>query len=522
MYDTCKQINSRQESLGMSDTKDVTGKGQNTPLESDGSANDAPRRPNFSTPLTKKTGPQAEGAKPAASEKSQPAPAGAAKGPAKPGPGGGGGGGGNLTPAQRKQQRQQRRAILEGAEEEDTDEAMVQRQANRRRQKAIAAATRPAPAPQGPVRKPASRARLSRRHIFLAGSFFIAVLLPVLVSAWYLYARAADQYASYMGFSVRSESGATSTELLGGLTSLVGGSSSTTTDSDVLYKFIQSHDLVEKVDARLNLREIWSKAPNDPIFGFNGGNALEDLLNEWSSKVRIYYDNGMIDLRILAFNAQDAQAIGQAVLDESTVLINQLNDVAREDGLRYARDELERAGERVKEARQALTEFRNRHQLVDPTADVQGQVGVVSTLQSQLAEQLVQLGLLQANAQPNDPRIEQSELRIQVIREQIAAERQKFGSETGEALSEIVGQYEGLAVDREFAEQSYVAARATYDNARAEAARQSRYLAAYVKPTLAQEPEFPQRGKLLFIIAGFLLVIWIVGILIFYSLRDRR
>lgn len=504
MYDSRKQMNSRQEFPGMSDSKDVTGHRDDAPPQNDPPVQETPRRPNFNTPLVAKDG--GEGAE--AAPPPQPTK--------KPGPGA------NLTPAQRRQQRQQRRALMEGAEEEDTDEAIVRRRANKRRQKAIVAAARPAPRAKGPVRPTAAAARFARRHAIQAASLFLIVILPLLVSAWYLYARAADQYASYVGFSVRSESGGTSAELLGGLSTLVGGSSTTTTDTDVLYKFIQSHDLVEKVDARLDLRQIWSKAPGDPVFAFTGGPALEDLLNEWESKVRIYYDNGMIDLRILAFDAADAQAIGQAVLDESTILINQLNDVAREDGLRYARDEMERAGQRVKEARQALTEFRNRHQLVDPTADVQGQVGVVSTLQTQLAEQLVQLGLLQANAQANDPRIEQSELRIQVIREQIAAERQKFGSETGEALSEIVGQFEGLAVDREFAEQSYIAARATYDTARAEAARQSRYLAAYVKPTLAQEPEFPQRAKLLFMIGGFLLVIWVIGVLIFYSLRDRR
>ncbi|MFC3169282.1 hypothetical protein [Paracoccus fontiphilus] len=151
-------------------------------------------------------------------------------------------------------------------------------------------------------------------------------------------------------------------------------------------------------------------------------------------------------------------------------------------------------------------------------------MGVVSTLQAQLAEQLVSLGLLQANAQANDPRIEQTQLRIDVIREQIASERQKFGSETatGEALSEVVGQYESLMVDREFAQQTYVAALAAYDVARAEAARQTRYLAAYVKPTLAQDSEFPKRMKLLPMMGGFLLLIWIVGILTFYSLSDRR
>lgn len=474
---------------------------------SDQAAADTPQRPAFSTPLAAKPTPAAPAKKPAAT------PA------AKPAAGTGG--------SDAKETLAEKRARMEGLDEEadESKEIAERRKANHKRQQAIRGAARPIPSPSGPVRRPARRARIARRHIALALSFLIAVLLPVLVSGWYLYARAADQYASYLGFSVRSESGGSAaSDLLGGIGSIVGATSGSTTDTDVLYKFLQSHDLVQRIDTKLNLREIWSKAENDPIFSYSGNQSREDLVSEWSRKVKIYYDTGMIDVRVLAFDAEDSHAIAQAIYDEGTVLINDLNDVAREDALRYARNELDRAQTRLREARGAVQEFRNRHQLIDPSADVQGQIGVVATLQTQLAEQLVGLGLLQANAQANDPRIAQAELRINVIREQIDIERQKMGSDTatGEALSDVVGQYEELAVDRQFAEQSYTAALATYDTARAEAARQSRYLAAYVKPTLAQEPEFPQRGMLLLMVGGFLLILWIVFVLIFYSLRDRR
>ncbi|MBU2956634.1 sugar transporter [Paracoccus sp. C2R09] len=374
-----------------------------------------------------------------------------------------------------------------------------------------------------PVAPPATRAKVQKRHRGLVGAFVLGVILPTAIAGGYLYTRAVDQYASYVGFSVRSESAGTSTDVLGGLSSLVGVTSSSTSDTDVLFKFIQSRDLVERVDQRMNLREVWSKAPGDPIFGFRGNDSIEALVKEWERKVRIQYNDGMIDLRILAFDPQDAQGISQAILDEGTVLINELNDISREDALRYARDELERAQERLRAARQAVTEFRNEYQIVDPEADVQGQVGVVTSLQTQLAEQLVSLGLLRANAQPEDPRIAQTELRVQVIREQIDDERQKVGTNTEDvALSEVVGQYETLAVDRQFAETSYTTALAAFESARAEAVRQSRYLAPYIRPTLAQEPEFPQRGRLLAMIFGFLTLAWIIGCLAFYSLRDRR
>lgn len=374
----------------------------------------------------------------------------------------------------------------------------------------------------GPVRPVAARARMKRRHYGLILSFLLLVVAPVIASGWYLYNRAADQYASFVGFSVRSESAPGASELMGGLGSLVGAAGNTTTDTDILYKFIHSRDLVERVNARLDLREIWSKAPNDPVFRFRGGTALEDLSAEWDRKVTIQYDTGMIDLRVLAFDPHDAQEIARAILDESGILINELNDVAREDTLRYAREELQRAQDRLTEARQQMAEFRNRHQLVDPVADVQVQQGVVSSLQSQLAEQLVSLGLLRANAQPTDPRISQTELRIQVIREQMEAERRNFTSDSELALSDVVGQFEVLAVDREFAERSYTAALAGYEAARAEAMRKSRYIAPYIRPTLAQDAEFPVRGTLLLMIFGFMLAIWLIGTMIFYSLRDRR
>ncbi|MFD2817027.1 hypothetical protein ACFSYD_25465 [Paracoccus aerius] len=52
----------------------------------------------------------------------------------------------------------------------------------------------------------------------MAVSFVLVVILPLLVSAFYLYTRAADQYASYVGFSVRSESAApNAAEVLGAL-----------------------------------------------------------------------------------------------------------------------------------------------------------------------------------------------------------------------------------------------------------------------------------------------------------------
>ncbi len=373
---------------------------------------------------------------------------------------------------------------------------------------------------------PAARpARIKRRHWLLALSFFVLVLVPIGVAAAYLWTRAADQYISRVGFSVRTEEASSAIELLGGITSLSGSSSS---DTDILYEFLQSQELVRYVDNELDLRGIWSRVDpaQDPYFAYHAPGTIEDLVDHWGRQVRIYYDGGtgLIDLEILAFDPEDARAIAQMIFAESNAMINELSAVAREDAISYARDELEQAQARLTEARVALAEWRNENQTVDPTADTQGQMGLVTNLQAQLAEALIELDLLEDTARENDPRVTQAERRITVIEDRIAAERAVLGTDasTGIAFADLVGEYERLRVDQEFAEQAYTTALAAFDGARNEARRQSRYLAAHVRPTLAEASEYPDRPAALATIAVFLFLTWTVLALIAYSLRDRR
>lgn len=383
-----------------------------------------------------------------------------------------------------------------------------------------------APAAAGGQRPIAAAATVKPRHRGIMASFLILVLLPVLVTAIYLWTIAADEYASTVGFSVRTEQMSSSLDLLGGITRLSGAGS---TDSDILYDYIHSQELVEDLDAEINLRAIYSKEySRDPIFSFNPEGTVEDLVSHWESKVRITYDSSsrLMTLRVLAFTPEDAKMIATKILERSTKKINALSDEAREDATRYAREEMDRALERLKVARAAMTSFRTRTQMVDPVADLQGQTGILNSLQAQLAQSFVELDLLRTSANPNDPRGQQIEQRIVVIKNRIEEERRKF-SEGGEASGgedyvSMVADFERLSVDREFAVQAYRVALAAYDSAQAEAQRKSRYLAAHIKPTLAEEAEYPARWTLLGLTGFFLLMAWSIGILIFYSIRDRR
>jgi len=371
----------------------------------------------------------------------------------------------------------------------------------------------------------AAPARMKTRHYGIMLSFLLFVVLPSAAVMWYLQERAADQYASFVGFSVHSEDTSAVTDVLGGAINLGGGGSK---DSDILYEYIQSQELVAAVDKALDLRHLFSKPQNDPVFTFQAGGTIEDLRDYWSRMVQVYYDTGtqLIELRVQAFEPDDAYNIAQEIFTQSSAMINRLSAIARKDATRYAAEELEKSQAQLKSARQALTEFRNKTKIVDPTADVQGQMGLLNTLQAQLAEALIEQDLLAATARANDPRLEQVARKIEVIRKRIEAERETFGisgdSGNSEEFNALLSQFEALTVEREFAEKAWLAARSAYDGSILEANRKSRYLAAYVGPTRADRAEYPERIMFWVLSTLLLFLLWSILTLVAYSIRDRR
>lgn len=358
-------------------------------------------------------------------------------------------------------------------------------------------------------------------------SFLLVVALPTLVSAIYLWTRAVDQYVSTVAFSVRKEDASPSIEILGGITQLTGSGGAA--DTDILYDFLRSEDIVAKIDNNIDLRTRFSKAwPEDPVFALDPSLPIEDVTKYWQKQVDVIYSTStrLITVRVSAFTPEDAKIIADATFDEASRTINRLSDIAREDATKFARAELERSQERLTKTRQEMTAFRMRTQIVDPQADLAGQMGVLNTLQAQLAEALVAFDTLTENARRDDPRVTQARLKIDAIRARIAEERSRFGA-SGEAAdgknyAELMAEYEKLASDMEFAERTFRAAQASYEVALADAQRQSRYLAAHIQPKLAETSIEPNRIWLLATIFAVMLIGWSIMLLIYYSIRDRR
>lgn len=352
-------------------------------------------------------------------------------------------------------------------------------------------------------------------------SFLLVVVAPVVLSAWYLWAVAADQYVAHAGFSVRQDQTGARPDLAAALAGLSRASS---TDTDILRAFIRSREMAARAEGRLAVSTLWAGAPRDRILAYRG-TAREDLARYWRRMVQVSHDpgTGLIVLGVHAFAPGDALAIAEIILEESERLINTLSDAARAEAMALARTELEGAEARLRAARGALAAARAEARLLDPLAEAAARATLLAGLEAQLTEALVAADLLRATTRPTDPRLAREERRIAALRARIADERGRVAIPRAETedYATLLARFERLELDRDVAEEAWRAALLAREAALAEARRQSRHLAVHERPALPERPEAPRRVQLLAMVALSTFLVWAVSALVWLSLRDR-
>lgn len=374
-----------------------------------------------------------------------------------------------------------------------------------------------------------------RRRRWTIASFFLCVLLPVAAVIYYYVEVAADRYAVETKFAIRSVSGSSPTDFLG-IVSTVSTATSTTTDSYIVVDFIQSRDLIDRLNERLDLVEIYNHPNADVLTRLDPEKTVEDVVTYMQRMISVYFDSSsqIMTLEVQAFTPEDAERVSIAVLEICDALVNELSERARQDAMRNAEKEVARVEEQLDDHRRALNAFRQSQQDIDPAASAGAQIQLLGQLESRLAEARARMESLKGFLNDDAPSVRILQSQIDAIEQQLETQRNRLGSgaqtpnsdganstTTDQTLSARVGTYEDLAVDLQFLQQAYVTALASREAARLEADRAQRYLAAFVKPAIPQRSTYPKRIQNILIFASFAVMLWGIAVMIVYVIREH-
>ncbi len=378
-----------------------------------------------------------------------------------------------------------------------------------------------------------------RRNRSTLWSFLLAVVLPTVLLGGYYYLVAEDEYFAEFRFSVTqgnpvlpgSSSGAIGSPAGGsGLSVLLGapGGSGAAPQNFIVTDYLTSPQVIEDLQKHIDLRSLYARPQINVFQRFDTGQPNEAFARYFKNFIHADYDQvtGLAVATVRAFTAADAKLIGQTLVELSEELVNSINTRAYRDAIRSAEAEVQTAQARMKEINIELLQFRNKEGVINPDNSV---VATNIQLEQQLQNSLVNLQT-QLGAQGQSNMDTQDGPAAKLLRAQIASTRQQLAavghqiahnSKDSAGLAQVVGKYEELSLDQQFAQSMVLQTMQALDLARANAVAQHLYIVPYVTPVLPQSATYPKRALNTLLGGLAFFGIWLASLLTFRTIQDH-
>lgn len=379
--------------------------------------------------------------------------------------------------------------------------------------------------PRGVAAWPSDQSRLGGgfRHLWRHRTVRVTVFfLPTLLAAVYFFLVAAKQYETEARFVVRS---AARPEMPGGLSFLVQlGLARSQDDSFIVQEFMTSRDAIEKLRARLPLEAIFNRDGADFLARYPSliyGPEAEEFYRYFQRMVTVVHTDktGISTLRVRAFRASDARDIAETLLLLGEELVNRINQRLQADAVGNSLAELNTAQARLIQAQTALTDFRNRELIVDPSRNAVALAELIAHLSAELGATQAQIAEMKAGSAAS-PQLLGLQRKSAALEEQIIRERSRIAGDA-QGLAKRIAAYERLILEREFAQRMMGASEADLVRARSEATRQLLYLDRVVEPHLADYAARPKRIADVTTIFAANIILLLIGWLFATGLREH-
>lgn len=352
-------------------------------------------------------------------------------------------------------------------------------------------------------------------------SFVVMVVAPFLAATIYFGLIASKQFVTDFQFSLRDGDNSA----LGALSGLGGiAASQQAIDSQVLINFIPSRAMMEKLDAQLDLRRIYSRDDVDGLSRFNPRKTIEDLERYWYWHVDAWLDgpSSTINVHVLAFTPEDSYALAKAIKANCDTLVNELTQRARDDALRTTTVEFDRAKAALDDATKALRDARNAEGTLDASATALGIQNITAQLEMQLARLQQQRAVSARYMTGDSTQMKIIDAGIENLRKKISETNQQVASPNGkQTLADSLGKLGNLQTLLTLAQKRYANAAVQYESARIDVESQHAFLVDVSPPSQPQKALYPRRLWSWFLVVFPSFILWSALAGLAFMVRDH-
>ncbi len=354
---------------------------------------------------------------------------------------------------------------------------------------------------------------------------FLWVVVCFTIAVLYFGLVASDRYVSRAEIIIKQ---ADQIKMLPDALSMLGIGGSNHQDVLLIQDYLNSWDLLAKLDKELNLKSHYQSDQADYFSRLPQGVSREDFIEYYRDHLTLRLDelSGVLTIELQAFDPEYGQRVVGMMLKESERFINKLGHQVALEQLAFVEKEVDRAYRRLQDEKAKVLAFQNSHQLISPESTSSARLGVVSQIEAELVNQQAQLKQLSSYMRENAPGVISVQSRVNALTRQLEQERAKLtGVNTGvekDAMNEITAGYLDVQTQATLAADLYKTGLISLEQARVEAYRKLKHLLVISQPSLAEDAEYPRRLYNLATVGVLLLLFYGLVVMGLATLREHQ
>ena len=318
----------------------------------------------------------------------------------------------------------------------------------------------------------------------------ITIVLPIFLSAIYVFFIAEDRFISESKFTIKSDSESSSQLDF----SMLGASSSGKQDQLIIRDHILSHDMMNKIIEKFSLQALSSKK-NDLIWKVDKNTSNIDLFKQYKKLIDLKFnDEGAISqLEVQMFDPILSKKVNEFIIEESIKFVNSFSEELSNQYINFAENDALKAKNKYDQALDLMKEFQDDNSLISPEGDQLILTSTLTTLENQVVTEKNKLSEFQSYLTDETSQVKQQKIKIKNLEDQIEETRKKMASSSDKDLNDTARLYIEKENNVKFAQESYITALSTLEAARLKAMHSQKHLMVIAKPTSPESATMPMR-----------------------------
>ena len=266
---------------------------------------------------------------------------------------------------------------------------------------------------------------------------------------------------------------------------LAGGNTGALEDSRFLRTYLESPQVLNDLKEKINFLKIYKKKGLDFYAGLTTKMSKEKEFDFFRRQISVTLNegSGVLRIRTLGFDPDAALFLNKFLIQKSENFVNSLNQEIYKKQLKFAENEVLENAAKLKAATNALSEFQQKNEVINPLEEIQAKSAFIIALEEELIRKKIDLSFKTKRfIDPNSPEIVDLVEQIKEIEETIKKEKKLVLSPSGKDLNNKIAKYIELDFDKNFSSDLYKTSLLASEKARIDSLQQQRFVAILSKP----------------------------------------